>query len=455
RGVERMSKLSYCIFRVKHFVDVIFTKEIKEVKGIRKLLLKWAKILAIAIKESLKNRINLRAASLTYVTLVSIVPVFAFAFSIGKGLGFGEKLKVFLIKKVAESTSLNSDNSGSWVASALERVFNYIDKTNFETLGVIGVVMLVYLVIQLLGSIEATFNDIWYVTSQRSLKRKFTDYISVVVIFPFFVLIASASTAALASHKVIQLLLGMGSIGSMIKIAIGYSSYIFLWIAFSALYLFMPNTKVKLGSAIVSGIIGGTLWEVIQWLYFHFQIGLSKYNVIYSTMAALPAFLIWLYISWEILLFGAEISFAHQMVDKYRIIDSMKMLKRKTAELIGLSIILRIAKNFIDGKKPITIKQLSDSLGLKYDVIEPVINLLKEKEIIYEIKNHEPVFLLALSPGKLSALDVINAVSDSSDQDIDLNHIDPVAYDFCTKLTGTLQEQYHRYTIADLLNSTN
>ncbi len=442
--------------RGRHFIDrlseVFLVKDLVDLKGIRHFSIKWTRIFAITTREFFRNKISLRAASLTYVTLVSIVPVFAFAFSIGKGLGFSDKLKNFLISKVAASTSLKSGNEAGGVSFALEKVFNYIEKTNFETLGVIGVVMLVYLVIQLLGNIETAFNDIWGVTVQRTIRRKFTDYISVVVIFPFFVLVAATGTAALASHSFTDLLYAKGNIGLLIKVIISYSSYIFLWLAFFALYMFMPNTRVKAPSALIGGVIGGTSWEIIQWVYFHFQIGIANYNVIYSTMASLPIFLVWLYMSWEILLFGAELSFAHQMVGTYRFFDAGQKLRRKTSEIIALSLVVMIAKNFLEGKKPLGIKALSDALGVKPGMIKPLLDTLREKEIVYAASGSDAAFLLAVAPDKLSPLQVIDAVSGDTGSDIQAVRFQPEVYRFYTEMNDTLHTAYQERTIAGLLH---
>ncbi len=440
---------------IKKAVDKLFElfliKELVDIKGLKRFWIKWTRIFAITTREFFKNRISLRASSLTYVSLVSIVPVLAFAFSIGKGLGFNDKLRDFLINKVASSTALNAGNEVSGVSFALEKVFNYIEKTNFETLGLIGIVMLVYLVIKLLGSIENTFNDIWGVSVQRSLRRKFSDYISVVVIFPFFVLIAATFTAALASHKFTYMLYNKGSIGMLLKVIIGYSSYIFLWIAFIALYMFMPNTKVKFSSALIGGIIGGTSWEIIQWAYFHFQVGISKYNVIYSTLAALPVFLIWLYMSWMILLFGAELTFAHQVVGTYRFFDKGKSLQKKAAEIFALSIILLIARNFLEGKKPFGIKHLSDALGVRPETIRPVIDNLRDKEILFDATGSNNTYLFSVPPDKLSTFQVIDAVSGNIGPDINISRIDPGLYRFYTEMDEDIRKKYQDHTIADLL----
>lgn len=435
---------------IDKFFQLFLIKELVEIKGLRRFWIRWTRIFAIAIKEFFRNKSRLRASALTYVTLVSIVPVLAFTFSIGKGLGFQDKLKDFLINKAASSVTLNTDNSVGGVSFALEKIFHYIEKTNFETLGAIGVVMLIYLVISLFGNIESAFNDIWGVTIQRSLIRKFSDYLSVIIIFPLFVLIAATSTAALSSSKFLQILYSQGAPGLLVKIILGYSSYLFLWIAFFALYMFMPNTKVKLSSALISGIIGGTSWQIIQWAYFHFQVGISKYNVIYSTLAALPVFLAWLYMSWLILLFGAELTFAHQMVESYSFTDAGKNFIKKTKEILALSIVGLIARNFVEGKKPLDIKHLSDEVGVKPEIIKPIVDNLCTKEII-NASDPNKIYLLSVSPDKLSTMQVLDAVSGSVESDIHINRINPSVLKFYTEMEKTTRDKYKEHTIADII----
>jgi membrane protein len=430
--------------------ELFLIKELADFKGLRRFWIRWTRIFAIAAKEFFKNKCSLTASALTYVTLVSIVPVLAFAFSIGKGLGFQNKLKDFLINKVAASVTLNADNSAGGVSLALEKIFNYIEKTNFETLGAIGVVMLVYLVIKLLGNIENVFNDIWGVTAHRSMIRKLSDYLSVIVIFPMFVLIAATSTAALTSSKFLQILYNEGSIGLLIKFLLSYSSYLFLWLAFFAIYMFMPNTKVKFSSALIGGIIGGTSWEIVQWAYFHFQVGISNYNIIYSTLAALPIFLAWLYLSWLILLFGAELTFAHQMVDTYSFGDAGRKLIKKTRDVLALSIVGLIAGNFAEGKKPIGIKHLSDAMGVKPEVIKPVLDNLCEKNIVYA-SEPDKVYLLSVAPDKLLTLQVLDAVSGSIESGININRINPAVYRFYTEMEKLTRDTYKEHTIADIM----
>ncbi len=435
---------------VNRVLDLFFIRDLVDLKRGR-FWLKWTRIFAIAIREFIKDNCGLRASALTFVTLVSIVPVFAFAFSIGKGLGFHEHLKEFLINKITGGPIFEGEAGARQIVLVLERIFEYVDKTNFQTLGVIGTIMLLYLVIRLLSYIEKSFNAIWGVAVQRSIIRKFTDYLSIVIVFPLFVLLAATGTAALTSHKFLLLLDKIGTAGIFLKMLLRYSPYLFLWIAFVAVYMVMPNTKVKFSSALAGGIIGGTSWQIAQWVYFHFQVSISRYNAIYSTVAALPVFLIWLQLSWMVLLMGAEIACAHQMVKTYRFIDEDAISARKTWEVLALGIVTMIARNFLQGKKPIGIKELSETLGVKPEIINPIILSLRKKEILFDSSGENNLLLLSVSPDKLSTLDVLNAVSGDFKADVNLNRISPEIYRFLGDVEETLQSKYRTHTIADLI----
>lgn len=434
----------------RSILDIFFIRDLFDLKRGR-FWVKWTRIFAIAIREFVKDNCGLRASALTFVTLVSIVPVLAFAFSIGKGLGFHEHLKEFLMSRITAGLGLEEESGASQIMVVLERIFDYVDRTNFQTLGAIGTIMLVYLVIRLLGNIENTFNDIWGVAVQRSIVRKFSDYLSIVIVFPLFVLLAATGTAALTSHKFLTLLENLGRAGSLIKMLFRFTPYIFLWIAFIAVYMVMPNTKVKFSSALIGGIIGGTAWQFAQWLYFHFQVSISRYNAIYSTVAALPIFLIWLQLSWMVLLFGAEIAFAHQMVESYRFVGTEKLSGRRATEVFALSIVSMIAKNFVEGRRPPGLKQFSDALGVKSEIIKPIIENLIKKEIIYDVSGNGSSYLLSVAPDKLSTLDVINAVSGDLKSEANLNRVAPVIYKFYEEIEETLNSKYKNHTIKDLL----
>lgn len=432
----------------KRILDVFFLRDLLDLKRGR-FWVKWTRIWAIAVREFVKDNCSVKASALTFVTLVSIVPVLAFAFSIGKGLGFHEHLKEFLMSKIMSGLGFKGETGAQQVVIVVEKIFEYVDRTNFQTLGAIGTIMLIYLVIRLLSYIESTFNDIWGVAVPRSIIRKFTDYISIIVVFPLFVLLAATGTAMLTSHKFIGLLENLGTAGVGIKILLRYSPYLFLWVAFFAIYMVMPNTRVQFSSALIGGIIAGTSWQVAQWAYFHFQVSISRYNAIYSTFAALPIFLIWLQLSWMVLLFGAEIAFAHQMVDKYRFGERDKIAGQRTAEVLALSVVSMIARNFLQGNKPLGLKDISEALGVSPALLSPVIMKLCQKNILCESSGSGNFYLLTRSPDKINTVEVLRAVT--GDVELDLNRISSDVKRFFEDMEETLTSKFRSHTVSDLL----
>ena len=168
--------------------------------------------------------------------------------------------------------------------------------------------------VKMLSTVENSFNTIWGVKRSRSIFRKTSDYLSVLIVGPVLVAAAIAITASLENISFAQIILSQGIIKQLI---IHFVPFVSLWIAFTGVYIFMPNIRVKIQHALIGGVIAGTIWQIVQWVYINFGIGVAKYNAIYGGFAQFPLFLIWLYISWLIVLFGAEISFASQNVKTY------------------------------------------------------------------------------------------------------------------------------------------
>ena len=241
------------------------------------------------------------AAALTFNTLLALIPLLAIMFALLKGLGVHNTIEPLLLKQL----SVGSEE-------VVTNIITYINNTNVGRLGSVGLVMLVFTVLALLSNIEKSFNDLWQVQETRSLFRRFADYFSVVTLGPLFVLAAVSMNTSIRSQHVVQWLLSKPVFGDALLMLFEVLPFFAIWAAFIFLYMFIPNTKVKLLSALVGGISAGSLWLLTQWAYINFQYGVGKYNAIYGTMAALPIFMIWLYVSWMITLLGVQLCWAFQ-----------------------------------------------------------------------------------------------------------------------------------------------
>ena len=243
---------------------------------------------------------SLRAAALTYTTILSLVPFLAIAFSVLKGLGVQNALEPLLLQVAGESSR-----------ETVQRIVDYVNNTNVKSLGMIGLLMLMVTVLSLLSTIEEAFNTTWGVKESRPLSRRFSDYLSVVVVGPLLLVVALSMTTTLQSQWLVQWLIHKTVLGEAVVALFRLVPYISIWCALTFLYVFIPNVQVRFRSAVLGGVVAGTIWQIAQWGYFHFQVGVAGYNAIYGTLAALPIFLVWVYTSWLIVLFGLEVVKAH------------------------------------------------------------------------------------------------------------------------------------------------
>ena len=231
-------------------------------------------------------------------------------------------------------------------------------------LGTFGVIFLILTVLTLLNSIEKSFNHIWRVKETRSLARLFSDYLSITIFGPILILAAISMTTTLESQDLVKYLIGMDVIGVIILALFKIFPYLAMWAVFTGLYLFLPNTRISLRAALLGGAFGGILWQLLQWGYVTFQIGVTRNNAIYGTMAALPVFMLWIYISWVIVLLGLEVTFAIQNFRTIRLEFRGDKLSSDGRESAALAILLSAAAAFIKGDKPLTVDDFTLRLNL-------------------------------------------------------------------------------------------
>lgn len=304
----------------------------------RLFLMRQLQVAAIVVRGFVSDGCMLRASALTYATLLSIVPLLALMFSLIKGFGGQNVLEPLLYRIFTHGSE-----------EAIGAILSYIENTNFRRLGTVGLVILVVTVLTLLSNIEKSFNHIWGVKETRSLLRRFSDYFSVVLLSPLLILAAISLTTSLRSQAVVQVLLETAVIGEALLLLFNILPYLAMWAAFVFMYLFMPNTRVRFAPALVGGIFGGTLWQLAQWAYVNFQVGVSRYNAIYGTMAALPILIVWLYVSWMIVLLGLEVTYAVQNATIIREEYGEEPVNFVSRERVALTVLLLSSEAFFAG----------------------------------------------------------------------------------------------------------
>ncbi|MBW1748898.1 MAG: YihY/virulence factor BrkB family protein [Deltaproteobacteria bacterium] len=360
-------------------------------------LIKQLRILLLATRGFGQDQCPLRASALTFYSILSIVPVVAMAFGIAKGFGFQEILENQLMEKFSGQEDV--------MIRVVDFAHSLLENTKGGMIVGVGIIVLLWTVIKLLAHIEGSFNDIWEVKKSRSYGRKFSDYLSIMLISPLLIIMSSSATVfittkiALITEKVA--LIGMFS--PMIFFMLKLIPYCLVWILFIFTYILMPNTKVNFSAGFIGGIIAGTIFQAAQLAYILFQVGVAKYNAIYGSFAALPLFLIWMQLSWLIVLFGAEISFSYQYVDTYEFEPDLRQISPAFKRLLTLQVANRVISTFSKGKMPLTASNLSQALEIPIRLVQQLLDELVESEIfsITEIKENEK---LAYQPARASRL---------------------------------------------------
>jgi len=334
------------------------------------------RVLALSLRGFNEDKCQLRASALTFYSLVSIVPVAAMAFGIAKGFGIDKYLERELRLKFAGQEQV------------LDKVLVFsrslLENTRGELIAGVGLLLLFWAVIKMLGQIEDSLNEIWGVKEQRSLGRKLSDYLSFMFICPVILIVSSSMTIFITTQITVILdkIAILGALSQFVLFLLRLLPYTLIWGLFTFVYIFMPNTRVRFSSALLAGIIGGTIFEIVQWVYITFQVGVAQYNAVYGSFAALPLFLAWLQLSWLILLYGAELSFAYQNVDTYEFESDALQASHRLKTLLSLYIARFVVACFARAETPPDASRISQDLEIPIRLVNEIIFALENSNII-------------------------------------------------------------------------
>lgn len=319
-----------------------------------------------AVESFIANNDLLRASALTYTVALSIVPVLALAFSVLKGFGEGDAIQGLIQKYLA-------------VGGAGEQLIKYIQNVNAAALGSAGAAFLLITVISTMGTIEQAFNTIFHVPQSRSYLRKFSDYLSVLFTVPLLI------TAALTVTAIFSVRISHAPIFSAL------SPYLFTWGGFFFLFVFFPYTEVKYLPALIGSFVTAVLFQLAQWGYVKFQVGVANYHAIYGALATVPIFLVWVYLAWSIVLFGAEITAAIQRGAHH---PSRDPRSPDFPIAAGLHILLRLAGLHQNGGAPITLHVLALELAVSEASLRAIVDKLKDAGYVVEAVESRGLFLV-------------------------------------------------------------
>jgi membrane protein len=373
-------KLHAKIFQSAQFLNAgIWRLRAQELNPRQCFWITQLRIILLAIRRFSQDKCELRASALTFYSLLSFIPVVALVFGVAKGFGLEKMLQTQILA--------NLEGQPEVADKVLDFARNLLENTKGGAIAGVGVVVLFWSVVKVLGNIETAFNDIWGIQRGRSLGRKLADYLSVVMISPVLLITASSITVLLTAEieTMIERLSFLGYAAGIIIFLLRLLPYAMIWFLFTFMYVFMPNTKVRIKSGLWGGIVAGTIYQAAQFAYIKFQIGVSSYGAIYGSFAALPLFFAWLQLSWLIVLLGAEISFACQNVGAFEYAADCERLSHRFKRLVALIVTHQCVKDFLQGQTPPVAEKLAKTLEIPIRLVRSTLFELTEAKILSEV----------------------------------------------------------------------
>jgi membrane protein len=357
---------------------------------------------ASLIYQTLSERgVLFRVSALTYTTLISLIPMLAFVFSLLTAFRVSDEVKAYILMNL---TLGRSDLAHSLLST--------MEKTNFATLGFIGLVITFWAFFVTLGSLEVTINDIWGIRDRRPFLSRMSYYTTITVLFPVLIVGSIAVTTMLESNVILKRLSDFVWFTSLLRAFIRFLPYLVIWLLFTFIYKVIPNTKVRLLSAVFGSLVGGTLWQLMLYVYTKFQLGLSNYNIIYSGFASIPFFMVWLFMSWLMVIIGAVTAYVHQNYRRFRMDAAASKVSFSFSERLALRVFMAVAASFHEGKTPPSVDEIAELLDVPVHLINDVIFILRDEGLVSEIDEDEGRYLPAKDLGKIRLVDILFALRD-------------------------------------------
>jgi membrane protein len=362
---------------------------------------KFFKVIFLALQGFGKDRCALWATALTYTTVFATVPLLAVAFSIFHAFGGLKSLEELIRPHILRVI----------VPGAQEKIItliaNTIDSIDAGTIGIVGSGALLVTSILLLCELEVSLNTIWGIKTHRPFLYRIAIYWISITIGPLFLAMASLITVTLANSRIAQAIEGYVNVDFLSLLP-----YFFIWVAFIGLYLFMPNTKVRFKSALLAGIIGGTLWQIAGWGFSLYTSKVVVYSALYGSLGIIPIFLFWIFISWFLFFLGAEVCFYHQNIDYYKNGAKEGEINQWEKNFLTLKVLLYLGREFYRGENPRSLKEISEETRISGVLIKNLLHPLIEKGIVLEVKNEEVVYLLGRKLERIKIREIIECSRD-------------------------------------------
>jgi len=386
----------------KHVYDFLWGKDIGSASVLRRRLILSLRTLYAVGRDLVEGQLTLRAMSLVYTTLLSLVPLLALSFSVLKGFGVQNQVRPTLLALLAPL-----GDKGLQIA---DQVIGFVNNIKVGVLGALGLGLLIYTVITLLQKIELALNYVWRVKSARPFAQRFSQYLSVLMIGPLLIFSAMGVTAALFGSSAMQALIAIEPFGTLVSLAVKLLPFLFVIAAFSFVYVLMPNTRVRVSAALVGATVAGILWQTLGWGFAAFIAGSSNYTAIYASFAIVIFSMIWLYLNWLIVLIGASIACYFQYPALLVTPRREFRLSNRVKEKLALLIATYIGRNYYKNAPPWSLGTLANHMGVPLMSVDAVLKSIKRAGYITETADDPPQYLPARSFETISVKELLDTV---------------------------------------------
>ncbi len=388
-----------------------------------------------------RDLLLLRASALTYYTVLALIPLLAIALSLVEALGVSENLAGIIVDKLAAGSP-----------EAGQRILDIVQKVDFGTLGTLGAAMLFATTLLGISSIERTLNTIWGVQQTRPWERRLPDYLAVLIIAPLLLGVALSLGTTLQSQTLLQRLLEIPGFELLYTLGLRQAPLVFLWLGFAFIYWFLPNTKVRVPSALLGGLIAAVLFTLAQQVYVGFNVGVSRYNALFGGLAALPLLLVWIYISWVVVLLGAEVAFAHQNLTPMSRERRAEKPGPAARELIGLAIATHVARAFRDGEGAVGVESMAEALNVSVRSVRAIVADLEGAGLISARADARPeAFQLGRAAERIPVAEVLDTLRGARDAHSLLGELGRPVEELLAEMDRQTTEALAGRTLADLV----
>jgi membrane protein len=357
------------------------------------------------VRDIIAGQLTLRAMSLVYTTLLSVVPLVAFSFSVLKGLGVHNDLKPMLYQILAPL--------GQQGADITEDIILLVDNVKGGVLGGVSLAFFIFTAVSMVQKVEESFNHVWHVSKPRSLARRFSEYTVVLLVGPVVVVVALGMIASIRSNNLVQWLLTHESFGPVFVVASKFTPYLLITGVFIFLYMFIPNARVRFKAALIGGVAAGFIWATLGAIFAAFVVYTGSKQVIYGGFAIAITALFWLYLNWLVLLVGAQLAFYYQRPEYLRIGHREPELSNSMRECLALNIMYLVGKAFRNQDRNMSYDRITEMLRLPSIALTPVADRLEAEGLL--VSTEKQALIPGREPSRMRIADILEVVRERGD----------------------------------------